>query len=319
MDNNKGEFLLPLFFIGLFILVATAVLTSTCRTNRSKPQIPYPKPDLLVETLQVDLPDLSPGAKPLTFILVRPGTFTMGSPSDEPGRSENDWPAHQVTISKHFYLGTCELTQAQWKTLMSKNPSYFKDRPDHPVEKVTWRKCQLFIDKLNQLGLGTFRLPTEAEWEYACRAGTTARFYFGDAPSCTSDSQCEQADEFMWWAGNNYPDGPKEVGIKPANPWGLHDMHGNVHEWCADRWQDPYPREAQIDPLGPQWGSRFLLLWTNRVARGGCFEHGGLNHCRSAYRFYEQALDYYYGLGFRLVREADETCLKEKTDDKETI
>ncbi|MBN1481887.1 formylglycine-generating enzyme family protein [candidate division KSB1 bacterium] len=205
----------------------------------------------------------------------------------------------------HIYLGQFEVTQAQWEAVMEVNPSYFKGQPDHPVEKVTWRACQKFIKKMNALGQGTFRLPTEAEWEYACRAGTSTRFYFGDAPDCSGDVLCPNADEYMWWAGNNEPEGPKQVGLKKPNAWGLYDMHGNVHEWCADRWQAPYDRVAQIDPPGPQRGSRFLLFFTNRTARGGCFRHGGLNHCRSAYRFKEQASDFYYGLGFRLVREVE--------------
>ena len=258
------------------------------------------------EQITIHLAGTPPAAKELEMVLIQPGTFLMGSPADERGRQPGkEWPQHRVTITKPFYMGQYEVTQAQWEAVMGRNPSYFKGKPNNPVEKVRWEQCRRFIRRLNALGLGTFRLPTEAEWEYACRAGTTTRFSFGDGMECsdTSARYCEIADKYMWWSGNNDPNGTKEVGLKKPNPWGLFDMHGNVHEWCFDRWQKPYQRSDQVDPQGPLSGSKFLIFWTNRVFKGGCWRHGHARDCRSAARSYEQSSDYYYGLGLRLVRE----------------
>jgi len=246
------------------------------------------------EIIVVHLPGLPEDAKKMEMILIKPGSLTMGSPKGEVESSVNDWPLHEVTITRPFYIGKYEVTQAQWESVMRNNPSYFRGKPNNPVEKVRWRTCQRFIKKLNSLGQGTFRLPTEAEWEYACRAGTKTRFSFGDS--------LENADRYMWWEGNNDPKGTKEVGLKLPNPWGLFDMHGNVQEWCEDRWQLPYERTLQIDPKGSSSGSSFFFLWTNRVFRGGSFESRAQN-CRSSYRFREQSIDFHYSLGLRLVRE----------------
>jgi RNA polymerase sigma factor (sigma-70 family) len=251
------------------------------------------EPDMPANTTQrqiitVDIPYLLESAKKLEMVLIQPGTFTMGA------RKKGDWPPHKVTITRPFYIGKYEVTQAQWKAVMGKNCSYFRRHPNHPVEKASWRACQKFIKRLNALRQGIFRLPTEAEWEYACRAGTETSFSFG--------SDLTDADRYMWWHGNNTPDSTKEVGLKLPNAWGIYDMHGNVHEWCSDRWESPDPRGDQIDPQGPS--SRWTLFgfWTKYVFRGGCF-NSGASTCRSASRNYEQSFDYYKGLGLRLVRE----------------
>jgi formylglycine-generating enzyme required for sulfatase activity len=247
--------------------------------------------------------DLPAGAKKLEMVLIMPGTFIMGSPSVEPGRSETDWPAHQVSITKPFYMGKFEVTQAHWETLMDKNPSKFHGRPNCPVEKVSWRACQKFIKRLNALGQGTFRLPTEAEWEYACRAGMQTPFSFGG--DFEGESFQEVADQYMWWGGNKESDGAREVGGKLPNPWGLYDMHGNVWEWCHDRWESPSTREPQVDPQGPDFGRSLFSLWRNHIGRGGSFRESAEN-CRSARRFREQSFDFHYSLGFRVVREYEE-------------
>lgn len=248
------------------------------------------------EAITVHLEALPAGAIKLEMVLISPGSFMMGSSMEERGRSDNEWPVHEVSITKPFYMGKYEVTQAQWNAVMGKNPSYFYGKPNHPVEKVSWRACQKFIKKLNALGQGTFRLPTEAEWEYACRAGSETQFFFGDS--------LENADKYMWWEGNNEPQGTKEVGQKRPNPWGLYDMHGNVQEWCGDRWELPKQRGSQMDPTGPSSGSSFFFLWTNRVFRGGGFRSGAYD-CRASYRNREQSIDYHYSLGFRLVREQE--------------
>lgn len=246
-------------------------------------------------TITIPLPNLASGAKKLEMVLIKAGSFKMGSPRKESSRRNTDWPTHEVTISNDFYMGKFEVTQAQWEAVLGEHKFYFRGKPDNPAEKVSWRACQRFIRRLNSLGLGVFRLPTEAEWEYACRAGTETRFFFGDT--------LDLADQYMWWEGNNDPYGTKEVALKKPNPWGLYDMHGNVSEWCSDKWKAPYTRGHQTDPQESE-KVPFLIpfLWTNRVFRGGGFSYKA-HECRSAVRSYEQSIDYHYTVGFRLVRE----------------
>ena len=236
------------------------------------------------ETITIDLPGLPAGAKPLEMVLIPAGTFTMGSPSDEQDRDSDEGPQHQVTITKDFYMGKYEVTQTQWQAVMGNNPSYFSGT-NNPVERVSWNDCQSFIGKLNALGLGTFRLPTEAEWEYACRAGTTTRFYWGNDPSYS------EIGNYAWYGGNS---GSKthEVGQRLPNDWGLYDMSGNVWEWCQD-WYGSYPSGSQVDPTGQQSGS-------SRVLRGGVWN---LNAwwCRSAFRYWYWPVYTYYYIGFRVL------------------
>jgi uncharacterized protein (TIGR02996 family) len=206
------------------------------------------------------------------FAWIPPGTFLMGSPVDEPKRESNE-DHHRVTLTRGFFLGTTPVTQAQWKQVMGANPSHFKG-DEHPVDQVSWRDCQEFCVQLEtDTGLG-FRLPTEAEWEYACRAGTTTPFSFG--PTITPD----QAN----YDGNHiYPGGHpgmyhmETVPVRsyPPNAWGLYEMHGNAYDWCED-WYAPYPGGTQTDPIGPPAGDA-------RILRGGCwFIYPHI--CRSAYR-----------------------------------
>ncbi len=209
----------------------------------------------------------------------------MGSPGNEKDRSLNEGPQHEVTISKPFYMGKYEVTQAQWQAVMGNNPSYFNGN-NLPVDGVSWNDCQDFIQKLNQLGQGTFRLPTEAEWEYACRAGTTTRFYWGDDPSYA------QIKDYGWYDGNS---GGKthEVGAKLPNKFGLFDMSGNVYELCQD-WYGKYSSGTHIDPAGAVNGSL-------RVLRGGdwyCVDW----YCRSAIRDYGYPGFRGNGVGFRVSR-----------------
>ncbi len=202
----------------------------------------------------------------IEFIWCSPGAFMMGSPSTETDRSPDEIQ-HQVTLTRGFWMGKYEVTQAQWESVMGTNPSYFKGK-DLPVEQVSWDDVQAFLTKLNQQGKGAFRLPTEAEWEYACRAGTTTAFCFGDAPA--------QLGDYAWYnqnsGGQTHP-----VGQKRPNAWGLYDMHGNVYEWCQD-WFGDYPIGAVTDPPGSTSGS-------DRVNRGGGWNYspGG---CRSAIRYW---------------------------------
>ena len=180
---------------------------------------------------------------------------------------------------------------------MGDNLSDSDGSPNHPVGTVSWDDCQAFIEQLGDMGLGTFRLPTEAEWEYACRAETDTRFSFGDALECDDDGidDCEIMDEYMWWAGSWTLSSSLEVGGKLPNPWGLHDMHGSLFEWCADRWQS-YDFGPQVDPQGPGPTSG-----RSRVLRGGSYLYQA-GHCRSAARGARSPGARSSRYGFRLVR-----------------
>lgn len=293
----KGIQFLMAFVVLVFFMNGCAKETKEAETDQqmlpSDTNISYEKP-FEPKMITVHLPALQADAKKLEMVLIEPGSFIMGSPKEELGRSGTDWPLHEVTITKPFYIGKYEITQAQWESMMGNNPSYFRGKPNHPVEKVKWQTCQKYVKKLNDLGQGKFRLPTEAEWEYACRARTRTRFSFGDT--------LENADQYMWWEGNSKLKETKEVGLKLPNPWGLHDMHGNVLEWCTDRWGLPSDRGPQIDPQGPSKGASFFFLWTNRVFRGGSFGRSAAD-CRSSFRSREQSIDFHSSLGFRIVRE----------------
>jgi formylglycine-generating enzyme required for sulfatase activity len=248
------------------------------------------------------------------------GTFTMGSPASEPNRSDGE-TQHEVTLSG-FYMGVYQVTQEEYQAVMGSNPSYFttavSGESKLPVERVSWYDALVFCNKLSMAeGLspayringsadptewGTvptnnnatwnavtvdssstgYRLPTEAQWEYACRAGTKSAYNTGDAIS----------GDTGWYLGNS-GSRTRQVGLKPPNEWGLYDMHGNVFEWCWD-WYGVYDTGDQTDPVGPLSGA-------DRVGRGGSWASPARN-VRSANRDYGPQSDRYYTLGFRLVR-----------------
>jgi formylglycine-generating enzyme required for sulfatase activity/TolB-like protein len=228
------------------------------------------------------------GALPgMTFVKIPSGSFQMGSNEDD-----SEKPIHPVNI-KSFYMMTTEVTQAMWKEIMGDNPSNWKG-DNLPVECVSWNDVQEFLKKLNQRDPGrNYRLPSEAEWEYACRAGTTTRYYNGDNANTLGE---------IAWYSNNSDTKTHPVGQKRANAWGLYDMSGNVWEWCEDYWHDNY--------IGaPTNGSAWLSpSGSYRVLRGGSwyspYHHytHHLNNCRSAYRSYDSPSNRYYLSGFRLVR-----------------
>jgi formylglycine-generating enzyme required for sulfatase activity len=210
----------------------------------------------------------------MEMVFIPAGEFMMGSAFSETPRDYDEGPEHRVKITKPFYLGKYEVTQGDWLKIMGSNPSHFKGNQRLPVERVSWDDCQEFLSRAGD-GL---RLPTEAQWEYACRVGTTTPFHFGNTIST------EQANY-----DGNYPygDGPKgvfrektmPVGSFPPNAWGLYDMHGNVYEWCQD-WYDEeyYEKSPEEDPVGPDGGG-------GRVLRGGSWNASyGARLCRSANR-----------------------------------
>ncbi len=231
------------------------------------------------------------GPNGINFIYISPGSFMMGSPVDESGRYENE-TQHQVTLTHGFYLQTTEVTQGQWAAVMKGNPSFFSSCGDEcPVEQVSWDDVEQFIRKLNQLDGAKYRLPTEAEWEYACRAGNTEAFANGGITDleCNRDSNL---DTVAWFCGNSDKT-THAVAQKKPNALGLYDMHGNVSELCQD-WYGDYPSSQTKDPHGPASG-------IDRVVRGGGWD-AQARHCRSACRGALSPGEHSYGVGFRLVR-----------------
>ncbi|MCD4702864.1 MAG: formylglycine-generating enzyme family protein [Methanosarcinaceae archaeon] len=223
----------------------------------------------------------------MEFIKIPSGEFNMGSPDTESDRDNNEGPVHRVTIGETFYLGKYPVTQKQWKAVMGNNPSNFKG-DDRPVEKVSWDAVQDFINILNEKeGTYEYCLPSEAEWEYACRAGTTTRYSFGDAQS--------KLREYAWYDKNSGSE-THPVGKKKPNPWGLYDMHGNVWEWVQDEWHADYD-DAPDD--GSSWEDDKSSY---RVARGGGWFNVS-SSCRSANRGNCDPGFGDSGLGFRLLRK----------------
>ncbi len=231
----------------------------------------------------------------MEFVLVPAGRFMMGSPSDEPHRDSSE-KLHQVIITKPFYLQSTEVTLKQWRSLMGKR--LFGRRwgsGNLPVTRVSWYDCIKFIKKLNRLNEGFYRLPTEAEWEYACRAGTRTPFSWGEEIDCTRARYggTETCKEYLESRGID-PDGPAPVKSYAPNKWGLYDMHGNVWEWCQD-WYGPYPDGTVVDPRGPDKGNM-------KVRRGGSWFKWGYS-CRSANRAYAHPASRFHTTGFRILLE----------------
>ncbi|MBF0376652.1 MAG: formylglycine-generating enzyme family protein [Desulfamplus sp.] len=240
----------------------------------------------------------------MTFNLIPAGTFMMGSPADELGRflnsitsgiTSHESPQHKVTLTKAYYMQTTEVTQGQWKAIMGSNPSRFSSCGDNcPVEQVSWDDIQEFITKLNAMGQETYELPTEAQWEYAARAGSTTAFSNGGM----TDPECDDAnlDAIGWYCGNSLYE-TKQVAQKIPNAWGLYDMHGNVMEFCQD-WYASYSTFDAIDPVGPAWS-----MGLGTVIRGGSWIADAI-YCRSALRANIYSSNRSNGVGFRLVCSA---------------
>jgi formylglycine-generating enzyme required for sulfatase activity len=246
---------------------------------------------------------------------IPPGRFEMGSPDDEPGRFDNEGPRHTVYISRGFWLFDTPCTQALWEAVMGDNPSEFQS-PDRPVEQVSWRDVQAFLGRINDRLPGLeLVLPTEAQWEYACRAGTDTALYSGPI-ELLGDANAPALDLIAWYGGNSsvgfeldnglertwlsdmqYPEGragTHPVRRKRLNPWGLYDMLGNVWEWCADG-PRTYDADWQLDPLGPSEAG------AGRVFRGGSWSPPA-RLCRCAYRDGDVPDGRDDGLGFRCAR-----------------
>ncbi|MCP4683444.1 MAG: formylglycine-generating enzyme family protein [Desulfobacterales bacterium] len=261
----------------------------------------------------------------MKFEYIAPGTFIMGSPADET-ESPDDEMQHTVTLTKGFYMQTTEVTVGQWRSfvrdtgykseaeinggayvlttpLLKRKKGKYWDNPDfsqtdqHPVTCVSWNDAQAFIKWLNQKEGHTYRLPTEAEWEYACRAGTDTPFSLGRSLS-TDQANYDGNFPLPGCLKGEYRKETVPVAGFSPNPWGLYDMHGNVWEWCRDWWA-LYPSGHVIDPKGPSSGSRWI---PNRVSRGGSWLFGAA-FCRSGYRFMNMPSAGDDTQGFRLVRD----------------
>lgn len=233
----------------------------------------------------------------MEFVLIPAGTFVMGSPKDEPHRSKSE-VQHPVTISRPFYMQATEVTLKQWWEVMGKR--FFgrrKGTDDMPVTRVSWYDCMKFIKKLNAQKEGVYRLPTEAEWEYACRAGTSTAYSWGNRIDCNRamySNNSRKSGECLKYVKSRKMaiDSAAPVKSYPPNAWGLYDMHGNVWEWCI-HWHGDYPTSAMTDPLGPDSG-------TVKIRRGGSW-FGDEYSCRSANRNIGHPASRYRTTGFRLV------------------
>lgn len=219
-------------------------------------------------------------------VFIEGGTFQMGS-----NESDDEQPIHSVTVSS-FYMGKYEVTQKQWRDIMGNNPSYFKNCDNCPVETVSWDDIQTFLQKLNTKTGKNYRLPTEAEWEYACRAGTATTFNTGDN---LTTAQANYNGNYPWksYPKEEYRQKTMPVGSFAPNAWGLYDMHGNVREWCSDRY-GAYSSAAVSNPTG-------AATCTARVLRSGSWLDGAFN-CRSAIRNY-------YGTDYRSSYIGFRVCL----------
>jgi len=245
---------------------------------------------------------LTGDALKMTFVRILPGEFVMGSPADEAKRDPSE-VQHRVRIRRPFYMQTTEVTLQQWRAVMGKKIMFGrKGDPLMPVTRVSWFDCREFIERLNARGQGRYRLPTEAEWEYACRAGTTTAYSWGERISCDKAMYANSPMKYDQCVQVHRAEGLPVNGAAPVmqyrpNRWGLFDMHGNVWEWCSD-WFAPYGASVRTDPKGPDSGD-------HRVRRGGSWFGRGPT-CRSANRAYGHPAQRLRTTGFRLVREAEE-------------
>ncbi len=278
-DASGDSFKITTISSGLLRMQASSLDTKGGRSEIINIEFPVSERPQTGKTESIDIN----GVK-LEMVYIRGGSFQMGSPSGEQYRESDEGPVHTVKLSD-FWIGKYEVTQAQWRAIMGSNPSYFKG-DDLPVESVSWNDCDKFIKELNSKTGKNFSLPSEAQWEYACRAGSTTRFWFDDSDSGLGDYA---------WYGSNSGRKTHPVGEKYKNAWGLYDMHGNVYEWCEDWYHDSY---SSAPTNGSAWISPAGSV---RVLRGGCWNYDA-RYCRSADRFrFAPSFSCSY-LGFRVVR-----------------
>ncbi len=255
----------------------TPLPTETPTPEPTHTATPAPNPG---ETIEIQLAGMPNGANPLVMAYIPSGTFIMG------GAEGDESPQRSVTISRSFWMSSHEVTQAQWQAVLGENPSVNQGGPNLPVDSVAYSDAQAFLSSLSERGFGQFRLPTEAEWEYACRAGTQTDYYWGDA------SLIDQHAVYLFNSNNQ----SQAVGSKAPNAWSLFDMGGNLFEWCTD-WYGPYTGNDLIDPAGPETG-------TQRIIRGGWWQSVP-DGCRSAARDPLEPGFRTLSVGLRIVLDAD--------------
>jgi formylglycine-generating enzyme required for sulfatase activity len=289
-DKKKSFWEIFAIVVGAIAALITAVAALLAALNggaKEKPPKPETVPTAQSAPTKVDKEVAEPtqgdtiNDQGILLVYMPEGCVEMGSSSDGKDHEEDEIPVHEICVDG-FYMGKYEVTQGQWQKIMGNNPSYFKKGGNYPVEQASWNDAQKFIKKLNSRTGKEYRLPTEAEWEYACRANSPGKYCGGDDLDAVA------------WHGKNSGDSTHAVGGRAANSFGLYDMSGNVWEWCADRYgKDYYAFSSQSNPVGPESGS-------DRVARGG-----GWNlmpwFMRVAYRGRFTPNNRYYNLGFRLV------------------
>ena len=254
-----------------------------------------PAPKLAETALQSIELDCGSGVE-MKLVLIPAGEFMMGSPDSEKHRGQDEGPQRRVTISTPFHIGTTQVTQGQWRAVMDTEPwkgwlftkAFARVGDDNAVSYISWHEAMAFCEALSKKTRKSVRLPTEAEWEYACRAGTTTRFSYGDDPDYGN------LGDYAWYDGNARREKyAHPVGLKKPNAWGLHDMHGNVWEWCSDRYADSYAGEDTRDPKGPSSGS-------SRVSHGGSW-YSSPWYCRTARRYGHLPSYRLNYIGFRVV------------------
>ena len=275
---------------------ATSTSTSTVtETPASNTPTPLTDPEITI---------MLPGDVPLEMVRIPAGSFLMGASDSDDWAYSSEKPQHEVNIEYDFYMGKFEITQKQWLAVMGSWPipvsvpsSAYGLGDNYPAYYLGWDDCKNFVTEINKLGQGTFRLPSEAEWEYSCRGGTTTRYYFGDSncslESCTT---CD-LDSYAWWCGNNSTYGNKEVGQLLPNDFGLYDMLGNVSEWCEDDWY-AYDTKAPADGSARLDGKKGFF----KVHRGGTWGSYA-EFCSSTYRSEYATIITFNHLGFRIVRD----------------
>ena len=270
-----------LITFGLFT-VGTVASNIFAQLFRQNPTPPPPSPRPLPSPLPPPFTENLPNGVTLEMVGLPAGQFLMGS--DE---SDDEKPPHHVKVNS-FAIGKYPVTQAQYQAVMGNNPSHFKNNPQNPVEQVSWHNAQAFCQKLSQITGKTYRLPTEAEWEYACRAGTTTRYYFGDNDN--------QLGNYAWYAKNSN-NTTHPVGQKKPNGWGIYDMSGNVWEWCEDDWHGNY---IGAPDEGSAWINNDNRSQSGKCLRGGSWINspGG---CRSANRVRYDPGNHSSSLGFRVA------------------
>jgi formylglycine-generating enzyme required for sulfatase activity len=294
--------LIGLPFAVTFCTIEIVILSALAGYEKAKDETPKKPGREIVNSIKMKL------------VAIPAGSFTMGSPKDEEDRGEDEGPEHEVKISKPFFMGVHEVTQGQFKAVMGNNPSWFsaggkgKDKvknqetADFPVDSVSWEDALKFCTKLSELPAEkkagrTYRLPTEAEWEYACRAGKEAPFHYGPTLSSTQ-ANFNGNNPYVKGKKGPYLERTTKVGSFKPNAWGLYDMHGNVYEWTADWYNKDYYRDSlKVDPKGPAEKGSI------HVRRGGSWRSDA-EDCRCAFRKGNYPDDLGHDSGFRVVCNA---------------